>query len=180
LFGHPDCSSTATLLVAPSRQQVVNLSSASPEGRLFWQELMAAFGGIDAKTVKPVSSAMQKAGAILRRPKVALRLLGLFCQMLRSGELTIGFLGSALCGNVRGFNLVMHNFMSEDEMAEPRSVRTSDRLKACAFRGAILRDGEWQGASMCEMNVTLRPEIYRHTMADQDIGPISLKFPQAD
>ncbi len=65
-----------------------------------------------------------------------------------------------LQGRVRGFNVVLHNFMSAAEVAKPRSDVVEKRLVACSFRGAVRRDGKWVAVSMCEMNAEERANLY--------------------
>ncbi len=161
LIGHPHCSSIATLLVRPRDGRVVNLGSTSNSGRRFWKSVLHTFGGLGAKSTAPGFSLIQKTGALIRRPGVLVWFFVFLCQLIREGELSPGFVLSVLSGQVRGFNLVMHNFMDQSEVQFPTSKTVEQRLQACAFRGVVKRDGEWQALSMCEMNATVRPKLYR-------------------
>ena len=161
LFGHPDCSSAATLLVCPSRGEVVNLAGHDAAARALWHGLLETFGGVGARSVRPAFSLAQKVGAVLRRPGLLAQALRFCRRMVSSGEVSTGFVCAAIRGKVRGFNLVMHNFMSSQELVGPVDRRVAERLRACSFRGVVEEDGEWRAVSMCEMNATLRPALYR-------------------
>ncbi len=167
VFGHPDCSSVASILVRPHprKQEVINLSLATDSSRKMWNALLHTFGGLGAKSTHPGLSLLQKIGGLLRRPAAVYWVVANSIDMLRRNELSWGFLRSALGGQVCGFNLVMHNFMSEQDVASPRSNTIQDRLQACAFKGVVQHDGQWQAVSMCEMNAQWRPELYREQLS---------------
>lgn len=63
-------------------------------------------------------------------------------------------------GQVRGLNVAMHNFMSAADVRRPRTEVVEERLAACLFRGAVLRDGAWTAVPMCEMNAEVRERLY--------------------
>ena len=66
----------------------------------------------------------------------------------------------APCGTApRPLNIVLHDFMSADEVRSPRSAVTEQRPAACAFRGAVRRNGVWKAVPMCAMNVNEREEL---------------------
>ena len=130
-------------------------------GKRFWQAVLHTFGGISSRAVTTRAPHWQKVLAVLRKPGVIGHLFVYVRELLRSGAITPGFIGSAMIGQVKGFNIVMQNFMDESDIQQPRSKRVEQRIDACVFKGVVKRDGVWQTVSMCEMNATVRPEVYR-------------------
>ncbi len=170
LFGHPQCSSSATLLIRPRDRCIVNLESQSPAGRMFWSSLLTTFGGLGASTTSPMLSMAQKLGALIRRPVVIIRSLVYLWHMLKNGDLTGAFIWAGMRGQVRGVNLVMHNFMNQSDLQHPLGETAIQRLEACVFKGVVRRNGEWEAVSMCEMNANIRPEIYRQEISTSQIA----------
>ena len=161
LVGHPDCSSIATLLVRVRDRKVLYLSSQFPSGRNFWSALLKTFGGLGASSTASVQSLIQKSAALAMHPAMIPITIRYIRDLYRKGLLTKDFAWSVLSARVRGFNIVMHNFMSDEELDQPRAMVVQQRLDACAFKGVIKIGGEWQSVSMCEMNTSIRPSLYR-------------------
>ena len=160
LVGHPDCSSIATLLVRPSDGAVCSLDSRTPAGLRFWSALLHTFGGLSASSTRPVRSALEKLAALILRPAVLVAAIRFFRSLRTTNKLPSGFASGLLNGTVRGVNLVMHNFMSGEDVNGTRSARTQQRLASCAFMGVVQENGRWKSVSMCEMNAGIRPKMY--------------------
>ncbi|MFT5260090.1 MAG: hypothetical protein ACI9J2_000674 [Saprospiraceae bacterium] len=175
LFGHEDCSSVANVLVRPSDQKVVNLSSETQLGKRFLNSALHTFGGLESKSITPIKSKFQKLGIMLRRPNVAFWGLLYLLELLITSKASIGFFSSLLKGEARGFNIVMHNFMHGDELKQPQSENVQQRIKACAFKGVAEIEGQWQAVSMCEMNANMRPQIYNQARLDGADNALSVR-----
>jgi hypothetical protein len=160
LVGHPECSSIATLLINARSKQVVDLSSKVGFGSQFWRALLNTFGGIGASSVSPLYSLIQKIVALIKRPAIVPFAFLYAIDLHRRRLVTKHFLWSLFFGRIQGLNIVMHNFISQQDLEEPRSNTIQRRIKACAFKGVIKIDNEWEAISMCEMNVNIRPKIY--------------------
>lgn len=170
LFGHPDCSSTATLLVRSRDQKVVRLSGEAPAVRKFWSAVLQNFGGVGARGSNGYEAFLRKVGALIGRPGFVYYLLRFGAHLFRREGLTPDMLWSALTGNAKGFNIVMHNFMDDEQLSGDRSETVKERLKACSFRGAVNRGGKWEEVPMCEMNASIRPDIYKSKIDAVRVG----------
>lgn len=159
-FGHPDCSNMTTLMVIYPEGRVVNLIPADTESRKFWAAVLRVFGGIGSRGGNLIESGLTVLSAWARHPSFSLGLLRYIRHRLREERLGPRFLGHLLRGRVRGLNIVMHNFMSRQDLTAPRSEIVEKRLAACAFRGAYRRNGQWEAVPMCEMNANFREAQY--------------------
>ena len=128
--------------------------------REFWSALLRLFGGTGISGQDHRVAWAKKAGVVVRNPLATARLIGKAQRLLRREGLGISVLWKLLRGHAKGINLVMHNFMSADELAQPGSEVTSERLAACSFRGAVKRNGEWIAEPMCTTNVEHREALY--------------------
>jgi len=93
-------------------------------------------------------------------PLATARLIGNARRLLHREGLGISVLWKLLRGQAKGVNLVMHNFMSADDLARPRNQAIGERVTACSFRGAVKRNGEWIAEPMCTTNVEHREVLY--------------------
>jgi hypothetical protein len=159
LFGHPDCSSTATLLVRPRDRRVVLLSGGDDHYRTFYEQLLNTFSGICARGENNISSLILQIYLVIRRPVFVLHFIKFIFFLFARQGLTIGFMGSVLRAKARGINIVMHNFMSAEQV-QSRTPVVIDRLNACSFRGEIKVAGEWRSVPMCAMNAGPREALY--------------------
>ncbi len=159
-FGHPDCSNMTSLMVLYPERRVVNLIPSDESSRAYWSAVLQVFGGVGSRGESLFESFLRKLTLLARHPSILWRTLGYTRYRLRQECLGPGVLWRLLRGRVRGFNIVLHNFMSAAEMAEPRSDVVEKRLVACSFRGAVRRDGKWVAVSMCEMNAEERTNLY--------------------
>ncbi len=161
LFGHQDCSSVATILAWPKSGKVVNLGSSTWLGKRFWASALNAFGGLGAKSLNPSVSFLQKLGSLIRNPSIFVWTACYAAELCFKRELSLSFALALAQGKAKGFNLVMHNFMSNAQIEEPQSETVKQRLQACAFKGVVKQHGRWHMLSMCEMNASVRPALYR-------------------
>jgi hypothetical protein len=172
-FGHPDCSRMTTLLVIYPERRVVNLIPADSDSRAFWSALLEVFGGVGGRGESFAASLLRKASAAARRPAILPIAMRYLLRRLRRERLGAGAIARILSGRFRGLNIVMHNFMNASELREPLSETANRRLGACAFRGAVRRNGTWEAVPMCRMNAGLRESLYSES---QDVQPAPRRF----
>ena len=165
LLGHPDCSNMTTILVLFPEGRVVNLIPSDPDSRAFWSMILRVFGGVGSRGEDVAASVLRKLGAALRNPSVFWHTLRYLMKRLRRDGGGAELLSHVVRGQVRGLNVVLHNFMSVADMQRPRTEVVEKRLAACMFRGAVHRDGEWTAVPMCEMNVGVREGLYADQIA---------------
>ncbi len=68
----------------------------------------------------------------------------------------------------------MHNFMSESQVAQPRSEVVEERLRACSLRAVVKRNGEWVAVPMCSMNVEEREALYSAKIEGKGQGTLAV------
>lgn len=162
LFGHPKCSSMSTVLVGDDGLRVDTMPR-SAAGDRFRAELLRVFGGVGSRGASHWVANAQRIGLLLRHPSflwTTLRFVASLGRTVGARRVT-RLVGGLLRGRVAPLNVVMHNFMSADEVAEPRTPEVEDRLNACSFRGAVRdADGSWRAVAMCAMNSLERERIY--------------------
>jgi len=168
LFGHPDCTSTATVIVRSSDRKVVSLSQNGKASQSFWQSLLTQHYGAGDTRGNSIKIFFINLGKTIYDPKLLWHLFGFIRDLYQDQGLTVSMVSALLTGKAKGFNIVMHNFIDAEEVLKPSCQTTRDRLTACSFRGAIERDGTWIPVPMCEVNAEIRPELYRQK-ADRKI-----------
>ena len=173
-FGHPQCNITVPVVVVSvaGRHEIVEVVRADRawDTRLFGRGLRLLAGQLDFDD-GPSRNALRAGGLLVRRPGLLLE--SLVYGLYRLGGLAglgLRCLGQLVRGRrvrIRPLLLVVHKFMSSDELDTPLG---RERLDACVFKVPV--DGEL--VSMCQMNGTdlrrqlnvelLRPE--RRHLAD--------------
>lgn len=164
-FGHPDCSSMSTLLILFPERRIINLIPSDAKSRSFWSALLQSFGGAGGRGERFFESFLRKLSIIMHHPTLLLKLLRYTVYRLREEGLGLATPFRFLLGQGRGVNIVLHNFISVCELAEPRSEAVNKRLAACSFRGAVKRGEQWVAMPMCTMNAEHRAAIYAEQIA---------------
>lgn len=153
VFGHPACNTVSTLLVVKrdGEPHVVELTREGARvDRWFWRRVLQ--GGLAGWTPNDRTRGEAVArllGRLVRRPRLLLDIA--FYTLYRAWTeraLLFGVLGTVLRlrpVSVRGLNLVVHHFMSEDQLDTPEG---RERLAACSFFVPV----EGEMVSMCEFN----------------------------
>lgn len=159
IFGHPDCSSWAMLLVDLYDRRVVNVLATDDRSRRFYKKLLEVFGGVGSRGESNLEANLQRIGQLARHPGFVGELLSYIGYRIRGDRLGLRFFMRGLRGRVVPLNLVMHNFMDADEIARGGS-EVEERLAACSFRGAVECDGRWVSVPMCSMNAVERETLY--------------------
>ncbi len=171
LFGHPECSSVAAVLLRPAgangKAGALDLMPDSKEARHLVSEILRVFGGVGSRGSSDLVANAQRAGLLLRRP-LFLVAVASYLWSLRKKRTGASLVRTALDlvrGRSRPISLVMHNFMNAAELAAPRSQVVDDRLAACSFKGAVKQNGKWQAVPMCSMNGVEREQLYEQQIA---------------
>ena len=172
IFGHPDCTSTATLLARSQDRKIVNLSGNSTPLKTFRYSILSLCSGWNLSENKLIHARVLRAIAILKKPTIITQTLGFGRALFKYHNLTFSMLFALLAGKASGFNIVMHNFIDAEEAAKPSCQTTQDRLDACSFRGAVQRDGQWVAVPMCEVNSSIRPKLYEQRRKSQAIASV--------
>jgi hypothetical protein len=160
LFGHPDCTSTATILARSSDRKVVSLSQQGKASQTFWQSVLTQHYGAGYVRENCAKMIFINLFRTICRPKLLFNLLQFLGDLYKNQGLSTAMVYALLTGRAKGFNIVMHNFIDAEEVIKPSCQNTRDRLAACSFRGAIERDGHWIPVPMCEVNAEIRPDLY--------------------
>lgn len=163
LHGHPKCSSMVSLLVVwdrAGRATAVPMVGEDPASRAWQAEVLRLFGGVGGRGAAAAEAWARKIGVALRHPGFLWRSWRHLRRRFGAAGLSLGTLArAALGGRVGALNIVMHNFMSEAEVAAG-GEEVAARLAACSFRGAARVNGQWRAVAMCEMNAVHRESIY--------------------
>ena len=177
IYGHPACTSLTILLVLFPQRRVFNLVTDDQTSHAFWSALTQLFGGIGVSGQKPCLAWGKKLGVVIRNPWRTVQLLLTLRRLLHREGIGPQVWWALLLGRARGLNLVMHNFMSANELAQPRDELVDERLAACSFRGAVRRDGEWIAEPMCTINAAHRGPLYAQQIATAAGSGISKAAP---
>lgn len=164
-FGHPDCSSMTSLAVRYPEGRVINLIGSDPKDRAFWVRILDVYGGIGGRGADRFAHLLRKLRLTAGSPSIVAAALRYGLYVARREGLGPGFFGALLRGRVQPLNIVMHNFMSAEEVAAPRSPVVEERLQACSFQGAMRRGDEWVAVPMCAMNGVEREDLYSEKIA---------------
>lgn len=160
-FGHPDCSSMSTVLLDSESKRAYDTVGNDEAARAYWGYVLRHFGGVGTRGDQALDNWARRIGLLFRHPGFVPRTLGFVRHRMRGEGLGPKFLLRAARGRVQALNIVMHNFMSSDEVLTADSDETvRDRLAACSFRGAVRRNGSWEPVPMCAMNVEERESLY--------------------
>ena len=161
-FGRPDCSSMTTLMVVYPGGYAIDLIPTDSQSRSFWKSALKIFGPIEFRDDRFVDTLLRISSVLMRHPSMLWKALRYIHDRTRGEKLGCDLIGQLLTRNVRFLNIVLHNFMhAPDVAALSRSMVVQKRLDACAFRGAVHRNGEWAPVPMCEINI-YREQLYNH------------------
>lgn len=181
-FGDADCNLTCLAWVVRFDDELHVLEvkrQGAAVDELFFDELMAsAFTGFYTDGATGAELWGRFAGLLLRSPKLVWQWPAYSAyRALGAREWVKRFLSAVARGHawsVRPLVVVVHNFMSRDELTTPRG---RERLAACAFKVPVREGahGELRMVSMCEMNGTeLRARANRETRELYSIGASGL------
>jgi hypothetical protein len=155
-FGHPDCSSLSMLLVDPARKRFIDLMPATDYSQSFWSYMVANLGGAGGRSPSTLDSWIRKLSLLLHHPSCLLKGARYITHLAQDTRNPWKLQPGYLRGEIGYVKIVMHNFIDDALLREPRSRAIQQRLDACSFRGAHRVDGEWQAVPMCLMNADYR------------------------
>ncbi|MFN2507228.1 MAG: hypothetical protein ABR589_00460, partial [Chthoniobacterales bacterium] len=175
IFGHPDCNSWASLLIArPSGKYFPLLPDDSKFDALLG-EVLAKIGGLSLVNDDAGTPAYRLAGILFQHPILAARLASQMLRYVTSRKAPREIFQSVLRGQVHTLGVGMHNFMDAKQVAQAESDPViKARLDSCVFKGAVKRNGQWEAVPMCSMNQQTWSEVYESRLQDAEL----LKQPQ--
>jgi hypothetical protein len=167
IFGHPDCNSWASLLVARPSGKIFPLLPDDPKFDSLLGEILRKVGGLSLVNDDAGTPPYRLAGIFLRHPRLAARLAYLSVRYFGSRKAPPEILRSLLRGKVHTLGVGMHNFMHAAQVANaPNDAVVRARLDACVFKGAVKRNGAWEAVPMCAMNQQIWSEVYETRLQD--------------
>lgn len=175
IFGHPDCNSWASLLIARPSGKIFPLL---PDDRKFDSllgEVLRKIGGLSLVNDDAGTPPYRLAGVLFQHPLLAVKLVAKLLRYVTSRKAPPEIFRSLLRGQVHTLGVGMHNFMDAKQVAAADTdpvIRA--RLDSCVFKGAVKRNGEWVAVPMCSMNQQTWSEVYDGRLNDPEL----LKQPQ--
>jgi hypothetical protein len=175
IFGHPDCNSWASLLIARPSGKFFPLLPDDKKFDDLLGEVLAKIGGLSLVNDDAGTPPYRLAGVLFQHPLLAVKLVTKLARYLTSRKAPPEILQSLLRGQVHTLGVGMHNFMDASMVARADSDPViKARLDSCVFKGAVKRNGEWQAVPMCSMNQQTWSEVYEGRLQDPEL----LKQPQ--
>ena len=176
IFGHPDCNSWASLLIARPSGQYAPLLPDDAKWDAILGLVLERIGGLSLVTDDAGTPPWRLAGVLTQNPLLALRLAAYLGAHLLSGKMPRSVLAAMLKGEVHTLGVGMHNFMDAAKTATAGSDPViKARLDSCVFKGAVKQNGEWVGVPMCKMNQETWSRVYDDRLSD----PVLRAEPQA-
>ncbi len=167
IFGHPDCNSWASLLVAQDSGEVYPTLPDDPKWDQIFGRVLERIGGISLVTDDAGTAPYRLAGALVQNPLLAARLATHLVLFAVAGKMPRSVFRALLRGEVHTVGVGMHNFMDAAVTATaPHDPVIKARLDSCVFKGAVKQDGEWVGVPMCQMNQERWSQVYDDRLAD--------------
>ncbi len=144
LFGHPDCSSTATLVARSSDRKVVPLCGVEPEIRQFWKATLTTFSGIGARRMGWFQSMWIKIALVTQTPSILFHAIRFIRTLMRHKGLDLKMIGSLILGDAKGFNIVMHNQLrSVWNATDEASARAQLEQLAARYESDYSKLSQW-------------------------------------
>ena len=167
IFGHPDCNSWASLLVARPSGHYGPLLPDDPKMDAMLGRVLERIGGLSLVTDDAGTAPWRLAGVLAQNPLLALRVAVYLCGHFLSGKMPRSVLAAMLKGKVHTFNMGIHNFMDAAKTATAATDPViKARLDGCVFKGAVKQNGEWVAVPMCKMNQEMWSSVYEERLGD--------------
>jgi hypothetical protein len=175
IFGHPDCNSWASLLIARPSGKFFPLLPDDPKFDSLLGKVLAKIGGLSLVSDDAGTPPFRLAGVLFQHPLLALQLVFQMTKYFSSRQAAREVVGSVLRGQVHTLGVGMHNFMDATQVQRAdRDPTIRARLDSCVFKGAVKRDGEWVAVPMCSMNQETWSKVYDERLNDPEL----IKQPQ--
>ncbi len=171
IFGHPDCNSWASLLVARPSGKIFPLLPDDKKFDALLGEVLRKIGGLSLVNDDAGTPVFRLAGVLFQHPLLALRTLYRLTRYMTSRNAPPEILRSLLRGQVHTVGVGMHNFMGAAQVADaPNDPVVQARLDSCVFKGAVKRKGVWEAVPMCSMNQQTWSEVYDARLRDPELA----------
>ncbi|HVF72437.1 MAG TPA: hypothetical protein VM940_12595 [Chthoniobacterales bacterium] len=170
IFGHPDCNSWASLLIARPSGKYFPLLPDDPEFDDLLGEVLREIGGLSLVNDDAGTPPYRLAGVLFKNPVLLARVATRMIRYLRSRNAPREIFQSLLRGKVHTLGVGMHNFMGSEKVASATTdpvIRA--RLDSCVFKGAVKRNGEWEAVPMCAMNQQTWSDVYSERLQDPEL-----------
>jgi hypothetical protein len=171
IFGHPDCNSWASLLVARPSGKIFPLLPDDQKFDALLGEVLRKIGGLSLVNDDAGTPLFRLAGVLFQHPLLAAKLFTQLLRYVTSRNAPPEIFRSLLRGKVHTLGVGMHNFMDAKQVAragEDRVVKA--RLDSCVFKGAVKRNGKWEAVPMCSMNQQTWSEVYDGRLNDPELA----------
>ncbi|HEX4629959.1 MAG TPA: hypothetical protein VH188_03260 [Chthoniobacterales bacterium] len=171
IFGHPDCNSWASLLVArPSGKYFPLLPDDSKFDHLLG-EVLRKIGGLSLVNDDAGTPVYRLMGVLFKNPLLIARVAIQMARYLTSRNAPREIFQSLLRGKVHTLGVGMHNFMGSEKVASAKTDPViKARLDSCVFKGAVKRNGTWEAVPMCAMNQQTWSEVYDERLRDPELA----------
>ncbi len=167
IFGHPDCNSWASLLIARPSGKFFPLLPDDKKLDHLLGEVLEKIGGLSLVNDDAGTPPYRLTGILFQHPLLAAKVLLRMTRYLSSRNAPPEILHSILRGQVHTFGVGMHNFMDAKQVARAaHDPVVKARLDSCVFKGAVKRNGEWHAVPMCSMNQQTWSEVYDARLRD--------------
>jgi hypothetical protein len=170
IFGHPNCNSWASLLIARPSGKFFPLLPDDPRFDTLLGEVLRKIGGLSLVSDDAGTPPYRLAGVLFQHPLLAARLVYQLVRYFTSRKAPREIFRSFLRGRVHTVGIGMHNFMSASQVANAdQDPVVRARLNSCVFKGAVKRNGEWMAVPMCSMNQHTWSEVYDARLRDPEL-----------
>ncbi len=171
IFGHPDCNSWASLLVARPSGKYFPLLPDDPKFDHLLGEVLKKIGGLSLVNDDAGTPFYRLAGILFKNPILIARVVAQLTRYLTSRNAPREIFRSLLRGKVHTLGVGMHNFMGSEKVSRAASDPViKSRLDSCVFKGAVKRNGAWEAVPMCAMNQQTWSEVYDERLSDPELA----------
>jgi hypothetical protein len=171
IFGHPDCNSWASLLIARPSGKYFPLLPDDPKFDHLLGEVLRKIGGLSLVNDDAGTPVYRLLGVLFKNPLLIARVAAQMARYLTSRNAPREIFQSLLRGKVHTLGVGMHNFMGSEKVASAATDPViKARLDSCVFKGAVKRNGTWEAVPMCAMNQQTWSEVYDERLRDPDLA----------
>jgi hypothetical protein len=171
IFGHPDCNSWASLLIARPSGKYFPLLPDDPKFDHLLGEVLKKIGGLSLVNDDAGTPVYRLAGVLFKNPILIARVATQMGRYLTSRNAPREIFRALLRGRVHTLGVGMHNFMDSEKVASAATDPViKARLDSCVFKGAVKRNGAWEAVPMCAMNQQTWSEVYDERLRDPELA----------
>jgi len=171
IFGHPDCNSWASLLIARPSGKYFPLLPDDPTFDHLLGEVLKKIGGLSLVNDDAGTPVYRLAGVLFKNPILIARVAAQLTRYLTSRNAPSEMFRSLLRGKVHTLGVGMHNFMGSEKVSRAATDPViKARLDSCVFKGAVKRNGAWEAVPMCAMNQQTWSEVYDERLSDPELA----------